>query len=810
MQLSGIHKFKFKPKKDKIVIIGPNGAGKSRLLSIIYPHAVTPVELEDGGYIKHKYTNGKDHFKFEQVKRGKQLKCTIIKNDVVVIDECNPTVYNESVTSIFNFDKKFLSILFKKPTLTSMRAPERKHWFGQLATSDLTDALKYFKIMKEFQRDNLGAIKVTERYVVDMKPLVLKDKSELDALNGRLKELETQYEFINQHWVTYQGGTNDLDRHLESLETVSQKIHNTELVNTPDVNYINKMIEELLADKNHRVKFIIPRIDTELTNLENELKEAEYYTKNLVAFEEKLTKYKDRLTKLKSTENVFLSEVVTLSELTINATLGELETFLSTISKAIGKLVSADSLETLKGMRDKQSILVESAKDELFVLRGKLNSSVTYYEQHSHIEDVDCPHCKKGFKPGVDKNLDEIANKISQLKPKVEVLEGKHQLELEKLNTLIDNVTVREEMQATVLEWRLIPGFTSLVNYIQHSHGFSPSLNLSIWVDEYREALTTALTIIKTESDLQESEDKRLIAAACAGKDKLGVENKINRLTEDAQNEHLKVAELEKKISDSKKVLARAQYADELGVELNTLHSGLDAVIESQMRFNLSAFLSKTKDELWGLITSVRERKVSLDKMAEELAYNESVLVKLKKEKKGYDETVNGLSPNGGLLAEYLYRSIYSITDTMNLFISEVFNYPLTISPCDVEDGELDYKFPFIEGDSKTERSDVSIGSEGQQEIFNNSFVLAAVKALRLEGRPLLLDEPGRTFSPGHRQNYADFVESLYSTNYCSQIFVISHFSEFHTRLGSVEYIVLGDDGVELPDVYNENVEINK
>lgn len=810
LQLTGIYKFKFKPKKDKIVIIGPNGAGKTRLVSIIYPHAVTPVELEDGGYIKHEYIRGKDHYRFQQLKKGKSLKCSIWKNGSIVVEDANPTVYNDNVTAIFNFDKKFISILLKhsKHKLCEMKAPDRKYWFSQLAASDLSDALKYFKELKILQRDNTGAIKVTERYVSDMKPLVLKDKEESDTLNERLKELENHYQIINEHWVNYQGGNNNLENYLDELESLSNSIMADDYTGLAETEYYNKLQSELYADMNHRQTYIIPRINNELTNLETELKEVEFYSKNLVEFESKVKVLKDRILTLKSIENEFLAEVVTLPELTIQATLRDLESFVSDINQHISVLKDTTSLKELTAAREAQGKIVDELRTKVGEQRSKLIMAEEYYERFRHVETVDCPHCKGEFKPGLDKDLDKVANFISTKKPEIEKLESDIALEMEKLNVCTDAEFARQNMQNCVLGWRDNPGFTPLVNHINRAVGFQPSLNVSIWADEYKIALANTLDIIRTTADLKEFEDKQLIAAAAAGKDKNGVIKRIDGLTQQLQEENEAVSSLKGKIKEAGDLQLRAKLADDKGARLKELHNKFDSEVEQQMRYYLNEYLSKTKDELWGLITSVRERKATLDKMSNELAINEKRLAELRVEKETLDKLVKELSPSDGILAEYLYRSIYAITDSMNIFIEEVFNYPLVVKPCDVDNGELDYKFPFVEGESKTERAEISIGSEGQQEIFNNVFVLSAIKALNLEGNPLLLDEPGRTFSPGHRQRFGDFIEGLYSSNYCSQIFVISHFTEFHSRLGNVEFVVLGEEGVDLPDNYNENVEI--
>lgn len=808
MELGGITRFKMKPQQDKIVILGSNGAGKSRLLKVIPPHALSPLDLLDDGYAIWVYKVGSVSYRFEQRKKGKNLRCSVYKDDVAVVEHANPTVYNDAVTNIFGYDKKAKELLTSAVRFNQMNTTERRFWFGQLAASDLTTALKYYKVAKEQQRDCSGAIKITERYISDMKPLVLKDSEELESLNKRLIELESEYEIVNKEWLKYNGSEGTLEVTLEEMQRINEKVMGLDVEGVKDTGYYQSIIHTQTAALNHSLQFIIPRLSKELTNLENELKEAEYYAKNLDVFEERIKEIKGKIAALKNTDNVFLSETIVLPMTTLRGIVTETDKVQAELLREQGRQTSDEKLSVLQDEVKKHQTIIDELNAKQTRDQNVLYEIDKLVQQHIHTEDIDCPECKARFKPGVRGKLNDLEAQAVKGRTIVEQREVEIATAREHYTVARQALDAKEDLVALVKRLQSGVLFTSLINHLLSSNGFNRSTNITMWFDEYKAAAVASVRILELEEELRDFEQKQMIAAAASGRDKKTVEAKVNELSESLQSEKDKVAELETEISHLKVMLGRAETCETYEKRLEILVNGIDATIMNQGRFFYADYLSKSKDKLWELISGIRERKATLDKVKEELEYNEKKVADLRESKIIYDEIVREMSPSDGILAEYLYRSIYAVTDSMNLLIEQVFNYPLVVKPCDVEDGELDYTFPFVEGESGTTRRDVSIGSDAQKEIFDNTFLLSAIQALDVRNQPLMLDEPGRTMDVGHKQMYSDFIASLCGTEYCSQLFVVSHNKEFHSRLGAVDYVVLREDGVDLPDTYNECVEI--
>jgi hypothetical protein len=808
MQLGGIKRFKMKPTQDKIVILGSNGAGKSRLLKIIPPHAVSPVDLEDGGSIEHIYEVDTVRYRFLQEKKGKNLRCSIWKGDEVIVENANPTVYNDSVTKIIGYDKKVKELLTSLVKFTEMRTPERRFWFGQLAESDLSTALKYYKVLKEMQRDNSGAIKVTERYVADMKPLVLKDADELEALNKRLSALELEYEEVNKEWLQYRNSNGKLDTVLAEMESIAKRVWEVDSNGVESSGYYHNLISELSADLNHRQNFILPRLNKEITDLDNKIKEAEYYSKNLDVFEERITETRRKLETLKGSDNVFLSDMAILPVSSLRGILARTDALLHDVHPVLSKQTTDEKISVLRQKMDDSQRVLEELKREQLADENIFNEMKNYIVKHNHTEDTECPQCKTVFKPGFTKPISELEERMRNASVAIDKRRGLIEAARE---THTDNVVAHDlktELASVVQRYQEDHLFRPLISQIMSTGGFHRGLNLKMWIDEYSESVRVSIRMSELTEELERLEKERLVAAAASGLDKEGLVNHHTELSQSLQKERERIADLSERVTKAKDFMRRAQECEHYQERLEIIFSSFDTVIEEQGRFFYSEFLNKTKDELWGMISGIRERKIMLDKMKDELKYNEDKLVELRAEKDVYDETVREMSPSDGILAEYLYRSIYAVTDSMNLLIDQVFVYPLVVKPCDVENGELDYQFPFIEGESGTQRFDISVGSDAQKEIFNATFLLSAIQALDLKNQPLLMDEPGRTMDVGHKNTYSDFIASLYDTSYCSQLFVVSHNKEFHSRLGAVDYIVINEEGVDLPDSYNTCVEI--
>ncbi|EBX6605212.1 hypothetical protein DS160_25650, partial [Salmonella enterica subsp. enterica serovar Enteritidis] len=204
--------------------------------------------------------------------------------------------------------------------------------------------------------------------------------------------------------------------------------------------------------------------------------------------------------------------------------------------------------------------------------------------------------------------------------------------------------------------------------------------------------------------------------------------------------------------------------------------------------------------------TSARERFRQMEGAIARLAELEKEQAELLKEHHHARLIINAVSPEKGLLRRYFYAAITRIMDLMNRYIEMVWAYPMQVIPCDLTDGDLDYTFPVRLKDHEELVPDVKKGSKAQRIIFNMMFRLTAYKALGLQNYPLLLDEPSEGMDEEHKNRLVNFIKSLALSGEFSQLLVVSHEAEVHSKLNEATYCVVEPEGVTLPPVYNEGV----
>lgn len=810
MELTGIERFKLTPRKDKMVILGRNGSGKSRLLSVLLGHSLNKLDLMSGGYWKQRALIDGVEYTFKQYSHGKGIRCDIHQGDKEIATGVNPTVYNDKITALLGYDKKTRELLSGFVKLTRMSTPERKYWFSQLASSDLTTALKYFKLLKENLRDTVGGIKVTERYVADLKPMVMETEEEYKEVLGRVKELESDYHSVAEQWMKYSKSEQvDVGAMLAEADRWAKKSRGVDVRGLESSEYYSSLLAELGAELRQLETNILPRYKKEINTIDKQLSEMRYYSKD----EEKLRLRIDELKKKQTDSsigvNYFDESLVDYTVGVLEGVLGKLDSYEKEINDLVIEQISTEKLSLLNEQLDEkkqnhQSMLVEKSKAESFV-----NDMSNLIGKHNHAEEEECPECNHKFKPGfVSFDIDQTTKQVKTASSKVDSLTKDLEKIGEEITFLQDAIARTTRLMDCAQRLYGVNGLSPVIGAMLNDGGINANTTPFKWFGEYREGLEKAIRKAHVDIELDKLNKEYMLAMAISGKDMSLLESSLEEMTTNVTTTQLKIDRLKSDMAAISKRQADASDADIAEGKLEKLIVAIDISAPKQASLFFADYLGKQKDELWELLSSSRSRLQTFEETRKELRYNEEKLAELKGRRAVSDELVKEMSPTDGLLAEYLYKSIFAIADSMSLFIENIFEYPLVVKPCDVDDGELDYQFPMVEGESGVVRADVSLGSDAQQEIINATFVLSAMKALHLTRHPALFDEPGRALDPGHKIRYADFLAEYFNSDMVSQAFVVSHNSEIYTRFGNVDFIVINPDGVDLPESYNECVEI--
>jgi hypothetical protein len=154
---------------------------------------------------------------------------------------------------------------------------------------------------------------------------------------------------------------------------------------------------------------------------------------------------------------------------------------------------------------------------------------------------------------------------------------------------------------------------------------------------------------------------------------------------------------------------------------------------------------------------------------------------------------------------ENMVSFINTIFDQTNRLIKSIWTIPLSINLVSAED-VLDYSFT-VSGDNGTQR-ELGECSDGQNEILTFAFNLALRIILKQFDYPLCCDELGRTFDEVHRHNLTLLLKRLLDDRIISQLFLINHNADIHGGFIHAETIVLRQDNILLPPVFNQNVTI--
>lgn len=810
MELTGIERFKLTPRKDKMVILGRNGSGKSRLLSVLLGHSLNKLDLMEGGFWKQRALIDGVEYTFKQYRHGKGLRCDIYCGDKEILSGANPTVYNDKITALVGYDKKTRELLGGLVKLTRMSTPERKHWFSQLATSDLSTALKYYKYLKETLRDTIGGIKVTERYVADLKPMVMETEDEYKDLCTRVSELETDYHIVADQWVKYSKVEHvNVEELLAEADKWATKSRGINIEGLESYDYYTQLISELSAEMRQLETNILPRYKKEINEVDKQLSELRYYSNDTTKLKLLIDTQEDKLKKLVFEENYFDGALDEYSLNVLESLLGNLDTYEKELNDLVIEQISTDKLKVLNEKLDAkkqehQNKLIEMNKASAFI-----HDMTAMISKHSHANEEECPECNHRFKPGFKAfDLEASKRQVKNASIKEEVLKG----EIAQICSEIDFLTnaVQRTMRLMDYVQRLyaVNGLAPVIGAMLEDGGINANTTPYKWFKEYRAGLNKTIRKLRIEAELDKLNKEYAVAMAVSGKDVGLLESRLKEMTDNVTKTQLKIDKLRSEILAVQSRQREAQDAEFAESKLESLLKIIENSSEKQASYNFAKYLEREKDELWNLLSTSKSRLQTFEETRKELKYNEEKLAQLKERKAVNDELVKAMSPTDGLLAEYLYKSIFAIADSMSLFIENIFEYPLVVKPCDVDEGELDYQFPMVEGESGVTRADISLGSDAQQEVINATFVMSAMKALHLQHHPVLFDEPGRALDPGHKVRYADFLSEYFNSDMVSQAFVVSHNSEIYTRFGNVDFIVINPDGVDLPDSYNECVEI--
>ena len=812
MRLNNITRFKLTEIGQYTLILGRNGSGKSRLMSMLPPQAPNKNDITEGGVWRQCITFNSTRYELCCQNQKGSIKCSIqlLETGEYLVENANPTVFNTTINELFHYSKDLHEILMGKTLFTEMRTPERRHWFSQLSESDLSYALKFFQQSKIRHRDLTGAIKDSRNQISNLKPKVISSESERMLIKERLDILQQDISILDRE-LARANYRPEID--LSAIWRIDEELNASNLAIKLAGVYVDKSLVYVnRSDLVSEEASLRTSIDHKLAQIEELMKRIEKYNSaervDLEALQSELANLTLQVNDLLAVSWQFPE----LQSYTEHDLTGSQSSYKYVSEVLIDGLTQLGGQYPVDNLGHRYQTLLQDGQQ----CQAKLNQVSNQIQlredrlQHiNHTDDVDCPQCSTRFKPGI--RPDELQRLNIEL-TKGREIQTKLTAELVELTQQIDIYRgLCETMRkVTELEKFSIGGMRILFEYLSSMQAYtnSPRTHVAA-IQRFGVELERSVTLTRLNSRiLRLNDDIRLIVAS-------QTEN-IGELKQIRDEVDQEVAILQRRLRYTQSVLAlydktqtRLEHLRNMDVRLGELLDQRKTLTDYMVENIRIETMREHRAELWDLLIVAKQRYDDMERDRMLLESLESHLITLEVKQEAVSKIIKAMSPDVGILAKHLYQCITKITDFMTAYINRIWGYEMRILPCDVTDGELDYKFPFWANDAEFTIPDVGLGSKGQKEVINFVFMLAVYKAMGLEGFPLFLDELGSGFDEYHRGKMIDFIKSLVDRGHHSSVFMVSHDAATHYQLTHAEAVVIDPNGVTLPVTYNQHVKMS-
>lgn len=816
LMTSNIQEFEWTPTKNVMLMLGSNGSGKSSIMDELTPLPSRHNNFDKGGEKEyHGFHNGNLYVLLSKYGHGTGLH-SFKRNNEELNSGGTFKVQEELCLQEFNETREIHEISTGKIKFTNMSTSKRREILTRMSTVDLSYALDVFRDLKTEHRSQKGVIDLITKRLVSENHDIPSD-GEMSLMREETTRLTKRLNAL------FQEKRSDVKPAYNSVHALQCKLA-----------AIISEANECLTEYTVLPAAIKVANHGEFQNEFNRVSE-QYSAINAV-----INRLAEELDKLRSDSPVS----VEVTEDEVNNLKAIIKDSLATAEDAVKVMGSyngqfpivkfntagADPFTKLDGMFDRWFELMVSFPDngdgwmsreeatqkqerqrELRNVRMHIDNKIE--EVNSRLsrlkgcETVVCPKCEHDFKPGIDPNEGES---LEASKRKLYEAQEKLDKEFESITEYLEKF---QDYSSYVFQFVSLtkdyPEFADLWDYcatelIMFRTPAVHKTDALQWHTAMRGYVES-----KVQLEVVNNTEKRLKVIAEIDKDAIGY---MKRRAEELETEinvmYVKASDISTYLSDlrtgERSILANNEKIHRLLDDYeqwqidvrNQAEYLLDkAYTEEINHIQVKlAETSRTLNTMEQRETTIRtlENEVSL---ATEIHQDLALLIK-------------ALSPNGGLLGRYMLGFLQGVTFVVNAYIEEVWTYPMEVLPSRIEKEDLDYNFPLKVAGGAVMAQDISYGSDSQLEIVNFGYMMAIMKFLGMEDRPLFLDEFGRTFDEQHRANLIPFISRLVENGQVKQIFYISHFESTHGAFNQAETMVVDPTNITVPELYNKNVVI--
>ena len=819
LALSHIEEIKITPFNKIQLLLGTNGSGKSSLLSQITPLPASHQDYHKGGYKIIEILHNNSRYELKSLFTLEGNRYHFIKDGVELNDGLTATTFRELVKQQFRVTQDVQDVLTGATTFSAMSVADRRSWLTRISDCDYTYAIQYFSRLKERHRDMIGAIKLQQARLVQEKSKLLTSEEE-DKVRYEMDILNSYFETLLSRKSPIKTSVADIRTSIETLEAdivgLVRDYRSFHRVFGNLEGYTNKegmesdLIESRAHERNLELQIqklceVIESQDTILESLKN------VNVTDIGDIDARIDRELNEVSTLKSQYRLGLyfsdpqSALNSINSVSDNLSYLSIE-LVENSDKRFSRDNYIEALEKAKALEVKQNSLLQKQT----VAEAKIKE-LEHFRDHNKLE---CPKCSHVWSKGFDSiqysmaidNLSAVRLELAQCV-----------LDLETANRHTETIRAYLEVYRTYVNisksftdlnplWSYLTDNSIIFNdprkIIQVVETVKGDLSIAIKVDSAEKRLKESMSIKQALRNSQESNVASFIAHG--------------------ESLHAQLYELNAQLQIAKQKCARlisyreaVKQMESISLKLQS-HSGqveskTQELLEAQRMQALNEAIQLVQIELsnreqmiakadvqHGIINSIQEQILDLTENAK--------LLKI---------ALDELSPSQGLIAKGLTGFINHFVAQMNLFIKNVWLYPMELMPIlpDEDDGvELDYKFQIsINGETVDTVPDISKGSAGMREIIDLAFKVVSMMYLGLEKAPLILDEFGSKLDAAHRQSVQVGISNMINTCNFSQIFIVSHYENAYGSLKNADVCVLHPANVQMPVdmVFNKHVVIS-
>ena len=781
------------------LILGTNGSGKSSLLRQLNPMPISPGDFTKEGYKEiHIEHQGKQYIGISKI-HGRSAKHTFICDGQSLCEDAVAPVYKEHMERELNYTAELQKLLLQETHFTQMGPAQRQDVLMSISHLDLTYALGLYDRLRTGQRDTTGAIKHLETKIESLhRELGLIEDRELAA--QRYNVLEQAIFALRPHSLNEKV---DMSRYSERVLRVRdellayiQQAKDVKSVSTNGLRSYGAALERRagLTEQYHQLEGEARSVLVQLDELNKHKAMVENTDAGTDRLRRELNEIETSLEKMGSPKAIDVSVELIRPMHYVSKALYEIAIDYPDQYQPCDRATLLTQQDTCRALATEHL----KANEQLKVEQERL-----IHAEHHRSGALTCPNCSTKVYPA--RALDDAG--FSALVDTVEAL-GK------RAETLSMQLTEQESI------------LTGYRNYVQVVNRIKRVLDAEPAIMDYLQTLGY-VSLVDIEADLRTvvdrlDRDRRTLEAQANYqtliKRKLDIEGTLKTIEDagrlDVQGQ---ASALEARYEDILKLQRTLQ------VELNdtkslitvfetltALHTEIEAAVgEAGEAFadygnaigyqGVEEQLKTLEAELYGISERVNKAK-HLEDHIERL---EGDVKELRGKREAYSLLLNELSPKDGFIAEQMQGFINDFVSQMNRVIGAIWEYDLSVLPCGIEKGKLDYKFPVRVEDEVV--PDIGLTSKGQQEVINFAFTVVLLAYKGLNQYPLFLDEVGAAFDHTHRGRFMQYVKHMLDTRQCEQLFMVNHFSSEYGGLANADTLVLSPQNIVVPRDYNNH-----